>query len=448
MTSCVFAYVLNPGSVQANTRANFTLVASNGASALNLTTDDEIYLGLPVGTGATDLTPDLNDINTQAPPGWRFSKYASPGPYNFVISPTRNLTVAANAALVFQLNNVIINATQGSSQVALQEYIGSGDAGTAFPVLKSEAVLSIIAQAIPTTVGRKQTTTLKWTAAKAAYVTISPLNVQVDTVGQLVTTPSSDISPEAPQVTYSLTAWTPDQQFARDSVTVTISQPVINRFDPQNSPPINYNDSVTLQWDVAYAEKTTLSLPQGQVQKPATGTQTVQPKTMLQGNSNIATYTLWASGAGNPATKTVQIPFNPVAIDYFRYPAVGVTNSYEFYVTNGVGRVDQFAGYFQLTATGPNGPLVQYLGNYPALQIQVFVASASPVSAGTPVTLTWQTVHAQAWTLTANGQGVPIDAVASGTVVVTPAVTTTYILSAGEGAGNTLTSSLQVAISA
>jgi hypothetical protein len=446
MTSSVFAYVLNPGAVQANTRASFTLAATNGGSALQLTTDDEIYLALPVGLGATDLTPDLSDINTQAPSNWRFSKAPSGGDYNFVISPTQAVTVAANAVLLFQLNKVVVNASQGTSLVQLDEFVGGGQASTSFPVMKSEAVLSIIAQALPITVGRNQQTTLKWTAAKAAYVTIAPLNQKVETVGQQLTTPSTDITPEAPQVTYSFTAWTVDQQFARDSVTVTISPPVVQQFDPQDCPPIDYDAEVTLEWAVNYAETVTLSSPRGQLPKPSTGKLPVSPSTMLPPNGSIAVYTLRASGAGKPVTASVQIPFNPMSIDYFRYPAAGVIDQYEFNVTNGVGQVDQFAGYFQLTATGPGGPLTQYLGDYPALQIQLFYVTANAVAAGTPITLSWQTVKAVAWSMTANGKPLSIGGTAKGSVTDTPAVTTTYLLSATDAGGKVITSSLLVTL--
>jgi hypothetical protein len=449
-------YVLSPAAVRANTRVSFTLVATNGAASLQLTPNDEIYLAVPVGSGATDLTPDLNDIGTQAPANWRFSKTVAGGQYNFLISPTQNVTLNANASLLFELNTVIINPLQGNAQIGLEEFIGDGSGKASFDVSKSEAVLSIVAQAIPSTVGRNQTTVLKWTAAKAAYVTISPLNKTVDTVGQLVTTPSKDITPEAPQVLYSFTAWTPDQQFARDIVAVTISPPVILDFEPQHQSPIAYNDQVTLRWDVVYAETVMLTLPQGLVQKPVSGELKVQPKTMLQGNEDTATYTLRATGAGKPVFASVDIPFKPVAIDYFRYPDFETTNSYEFNVTNGSSQVDQLIGpqgqYYRLTAAGPNGPRVQYLGNYAALQIQVFIYSAAAGSggnSGTQVKLQWKTCYAAAMSLIADGRSTPIaaDQLARGSITVSLTQTTQYVLSASDSSGNVVTSALLVNIS-
>lgn len=448
MSNSIFTYVFTPASVRANTRAGFTLVASNGASALNLTSSDEIYLALPVGGGASDLTPDLSDINPQAPANWRFSKAPSGGQYNFVISPVQPVSVPANAALVFTLANVIINPLPGTSTVRLQEFIGNGDATRSFSIDKSEAQLSIVVQATPSTIGRNQTTTLKWTATKAAYVTIAPLGIQVDTVGQRVTTPSKDVNPEAPQVTYTLTAWTPDQQSASASVTVTISAPVIDSFEPQRQPAIGYTDHVTLSWNTYYAEKVTLSLPQGEVQRPLQGSLDVQPYTMLQGNSSVATYTLRASGAGTPAQKLVRITFQPVAIDYFRYVAAGNTTDFEFHVSNGTGVVTPGSGYYQLTASGPAGPLVQYLGDYPALQIQLLQAGTAAAIAGTPFTLTWQTVQATAWALTANGQPVTIAQQANGQVTLTQAVASTYMLRVSDASGAELTSVLQVPMAA
>ena len=449
-TPTILAYVLTPTSVNANTRANFTLVVSNGSTPLQLTPNDEIYLAIPVGTSATDLTVSLDDVSTQAPDAWRFSKFSDGGASNFIISPTQNVTINASAALVFELNAVIVNLTAGSASVVLNEYIGSHVGQLSTSISKSEAVLSIVAQAIPSTVGKNQTTILKWTSAKAAYVTIQPLDKQVDTVGQLVTTPSRDLMPGASQVSYSFTAWTPDQQFARDIVVVTISGPVITSFEPQHQAPVGYDDQITLRWDVAYAETVFLVLPQGPVQKPARGELLVQPKTMLQGNANSATYTLRATGAGNPVFGYVVIPFQPVRIDYFRYPAPGVINAYAFCVTNGMSQIDQLSGpqgqYFQLTATGPDGPLVQYLGNYPALQIQLLYLSSTTVSAGTMIQLQWQTVYAVSWALTANGVPVSIPQSAGGSIPVTPMETTTYVLSASDANGKTITSTNQVTV--
>ncbi|WFR77067.1 hypothetical protein P9875_15190 [Janthinobacterium rivuli] len=448
MSATVLTYVLSPATAVANSRVNFTLVASNGgAKPLQLTPNDEIYICLPVGSGATDLTADLSTVNTGAPASWRCSKNASAAPYNFLISPSQNVTLAAGAFLAFEFNAVVINLEQGNVSVLLDEFIGAGQAKTSFPVSKSVAVLSIVAQAVPQIVGLGQSTTLKWTAAKAAYVTISPLPNQYKTIDQLVTTPSKDVAPGAVQVAYTFYAWTPSQEFARDIVVVTISAPVVESFEPKNSPAINYFDTVTLSWNVDYAQTVQLTTDTGVVQVGSSGSLPVQPYNRLQGNS--ATYTLRATGLGQPVLAQIDIPFKPVTVDYFRYPAFGVTNTYQVGVSNGVWQVDQFTGYFRLTASGAYGPVVQYLGDYPSLQVQVFLASADSVAAGTAVTLQWQTSLALSANLGANGvsRAIASDQVAKGSVVVNPAVTTDYVLSVSDANGNIVTSSLSVVVS-
>ncbi|CDG81663.1 hypothetical protein [Janthinobacterium agaricidamnosum] len=453
MANTVFTYQFTPGAVQANTRGGFNLQLTNGSSAIALTPDDEIYLALAVGDGGSDLTPNLSDIGSQPPNNdWRFSKNPSGGQYNFIISPLDNITLAANASLSFTLSSVIINPQAGTSAVLLQEFVAGGDAGKSFPVSKSEAKLSIVAQAIPSKVGKTQATTLKWSATKAAYVTIAPLDLRVDTRGQIDTVPYLDVTPPAPQVSYTFTAWTQDQQFATDIVVVTISPPVIRDFGPQNLAPINYDDSVTLAWAVDYAETVMLVLPQGPVLQPPVASLAVQPKTMLSGNSSTATYTLRATGTGNPVLAYVRIPFKPVAIDYFRYPGFGQTSSFQFHVTNGNGQVVLLQGdqgpYYRLTASGPYGPLVQYLGNYPQVQVQVFIVTPAGGAPGAALKLEWQVCLASSLSLEFDGASHAIAAgqIAKGSFTVTPQASTLYTLSATDTGGRVVTSSLLVTI--
>ncbi|NEO04182.1 MAG: hypothetical protein F6J94_05650 [Moorea sp. SIO1F2] len=452
--STVLTYTFNPTTVQANTRKSFTLVATNGSTPLSLNTRNAIYLAVPVGDEASDLTPNLNEISTQAPDKWRFNATNQGGEYNFIISPTQNFTINANASLVFELNNVIINPVQGNAKVVLEEFVQMTPGQTEFTIQKNEAQLSIVAQAIPSTVGRNQTTDLKWNAAKAAYVIIQPINKQVDTSGEYPTTPSQDVTPEAPQVTYSLTAWTPDQKFARDNVTVTISPPVFRKVEPQNQPPIDLDAEVKLEWNVEYAETVQLTLPQGVVPQPTSGSLEVKPQQMLVGNAESVTYTWRATGADQPVFASVEIPFNPVTIDYFRYPNFETTNTFQVQVTNGFTNVEQHyvegGSYFKLTATGPRGPLVQYLGDYEALQIQVFLSSSNNVSPGTEVELQWQTVLATSLSLESDdGCSTPIshDQIARGKLNVTPTQSTLYTLKATDANDNIITSQLQVTVS-
>ena len=447
----ILQYGFLPNAVQANTRANFTLTVTNASgSDLNLTRDDEIYLILPVGSSATDLTPDLNDVSPSAPPGWRFDKFQ--GETNrLIISPLANLTFANGASLQFVMANVIINPSQGGCTLALQEYIGVNEGQTSFAVNKSEAQFSIIAQAIPSSVGKNQSTRLKWTAVKAGYVTIDPLGIRVDTVGEITTIPYQDLTPPQAQVTYTFTAWTQDQKFVKDLVVVTIVPPVIRAFEPQHQAPIDYDDSVTLSWIVDYAEQVMLVLPQGPVKVDARGSLQVQPKTMLSTNASVATYTLRATGTGNPVLAYVKIPFKPVVIDYFRYRSFTDT-TVDSHVTNGRGTITSHQGaqgqYWQMVATGPYGPLTQYLGHYNAVQVQVFVVSAQGAAAGTELKLEWQTYLATSLSLQVNGhtQAIASDQIARGSMAITPQASSTYVLLATDAQGNSVSSSLLVTV--
>lgn len=449
MADTVLQYSLLPNSVQANSRANFTLNASNGNTELLLTSADEIYLKLPVGTGASELTSDLSDIGTSSPGDWRFSKNPNGGEYNFIISPLCSVKLPAYASLPFVMMNVVVNAQAGNCMVDLQEFIGTGDASRSFVVGKTEAKFSIVAQAIPLTVGKTQTTILKWSAAKAAYVTIEPLGLRVDTSGEHKTTPYKDLLPPAPQVSYTFTAWTQDQQFTHDIVVVTISPQIIHMFSTKDPMPIDYDASVTLEWQVDYAETVALLLPQGAVQVKPNDSLVVQPKSMLNGNT--AKYILRATGTGNAVQSDVTIEFKPVIIDYFRYldfdnaiPTLAVTNGRGGYVS----MQGEQGLYYCLTATGPFGPLTQYLGNCPQLQVQVFIASAQDAAPGTALDLQWQTHFATGLSLQFDGvsHAIASDQIARGGFSVAPMVSTQYVLAAMDAQGNTITSSLSVTV--
>ncbi len=449
-------YNWQPTQVQANTRASFTLEIKNGSQARNLTRNDEITLLVPSGDAAGDLFVNLNDIAPGAPAKWRFSKDPNGDGYNFIISPTENLTLAANASLIFSLSNAVINPLAGNCTLKLQEFIGDDVGDSSFSVSKTEAQFSIVAQAIPDKVGKNQNTQLRWTATKASYVTISPLSGQYDTQGTLSTNPSTDVTPSTPQVTYTFTAWQQSgQEWRRDTVTVTISPPVILLFEPQDHAPINYDDSITLRWEVAYAETVWLTLKNGPVQVKGKGEMPVKPRDMLPANSNASSvsYTLRATGSGPAVTSTLTVPFRPLYINYFRYPNFDQTSSVIVSVSNGSAsyRSQQNAEgqtYYILTATGPFGPLTQYLGPYPALQVQVFVSSADRVAPGSTVTLSWQTWLATRLELDDGSQIVPLpDAdVAHGQHSVTIYSSTNYLLIAYDAQGRRLTSSLLVTV--
>ncbi|HEX9935754.1 MAG TPA: YncE family protein, partial [Longimicrobium sp.] len=104
--------------------ATLTVLATNATTAP--VTLQGMSITLPVGLGATELTPDPTGIVPVPPPGWPVPTVSYPAgeaTWTF-LPPHGGGTVPAGGSLAFSLNQVQVNRAPGASRVTVME--GSG----------------------------------------------------------------------------------------------------------------------------------------------------------------------------------------------------------------------------------------------------------------------------------------------------------------------------------
>jgi DNA-binding beta-propeller fold protein YncE len=116
--------------------ATLTILATNATTAP--VTLQGVSITLPVGLGATELTPDPTGIVPVPPPGWPAPQVSYPaGAAVWVFLPPQGGgAVPADGSLAFSLNQVQVNRVPGSTQVTVME--GSG--GCSPPACPTQAL--------------------------------------------------------------------------------------------------------------------------------------------------------------------------------------------------------------------------------------------------------------------------------------------------------------------
>jgi len=202
-----------------------------------------------------------------------------------------------------------------------------------------------------------------------------------------------------------------------------------------------------LNWTTTNA--TNVTIDNGVGPQPVNGSVTVIP-------AGTTTYTLTATGPGGTATASVTVTVDaPSVISFTATPPTitaggsttlrwTTTNATSVVINNGVGSqpangsadvLPTVTTVYTLTAIGPGGTsssTVTVTVNPAAPLVNSFTATPDTIIAGNSVTLAWTTSGATG-VLIDNGIG---NKTASGSIVVSPVVTTTYELTATGPAGS------------
>lgn len=482
----LFVYSIYPNQVFISTTTTLTLFISNPLDGDDVSIakgrpeeklfdnseqSDEIDVYIPgtpggeQGTPAGYLTEALNNVNcTSLSDGWGCTSISGSSGYYFKIYALGDTKLQPGDSIRIEFQTVQVNDTPGAPLIRIDEFIGDNYGSQLLTVQKLRQEVKIIAWADPSKVALNQISTINWSAWGGAYVTIAPdpLNPnpgqerRFPCQGSGVATGQIQVqvTPSQSQETFTLTVWTNDQQSAKDLVVVNVSKPLILSFSGAPTEPINLNESVTLQWNVKYANQVYLVSGGGRPSRvPLQKEQQVYPKDFLIGNQSSVIYTLQATGRDyttqKPLTKSQTVNFKPVQILYFKYTDL-TTKAFIYDTANAltvnISTPDsQYPDLLQLVAAGPGGPKVQYLGSGPYLQIQYFNASPLPIQPGQSSILSWVTLNADSVKLDPGNISVPSNAQGGGSCSVNPTQTTTYVLTARKGQ-ETVTSQLMVVV--
>ena len=255
---------------------------------------------------------------------------------------------------------------------------------------------------------------------------------------------------------FRLTVTNTDKLSASDTVTISTSAPVQTRILQFTAAPasIQTGQSATLTWVVDNATSVTINPGPGSVD-PRSGSIAVSP-------TQTTTYTLTATGASGTTTATAQVQVtaggggNPQIIRFEASPltiAPGGSSTLSWTTSgattvsiSGVGTVvangsttvsPTVTTTYTLTAGTADGrsvsaPITITVAPAAVPQIVTFVATPQNIDAGTSTKLCWQVTGATDISIT---PGVGSNLNANDCATVSPSLTTTYTLTALNGAG-------------
>jgi len=288
--------------------------------------------------------------------------------------------------------------------------------------------------------------TYSWTQIAGPNVSLSGAN-----------TPTATFTAAAGQsYSFRLTVMNTDKLSATDTVTVSTSTPAQTRVLQFTANPasIQAGQSSTLTWVVDNATSVTINPGPGSVD-PRSGSVAVSP-------TQNTTYTLTATGASGTTTATVAVAVtaagggNPQIIRYEASPLnvspggsstlSWTTNGATTVSISGVGSVMPNGSVsvsptatttYTLTAGSADGrsvtaPITVTVSTAAVPQIVTFVATPQNIDAGTSTKICWQVTGATDISIT---PAVGSNLNANDCATVSPALTTTYTLTATNGAG-------------
>ncbi|MEW6364818.1 MAG: hypothetical protein AB1714_09290 [Acidobacteriota bacterium] len=317
---------------------------------------------------------------------------------------------------------------------------------TALYVYRMQAAPRILKfRADPENVSRGESSTLSWTVANATSCTIDHRIGHVRSKGRRTVSPRTT-------TTYTLTAKGKGGA-ARAQVTVTVGsgRPIIESF-AANPSAIVAGSSTTLSWATKGATRCALNHGIGEV--PTSGSVVVSP-------SATTTYTLRATGSGGVTAWSVTVSVSPIVIDSFSatpsailvgssatlsWSTQGATHCA---LDNLIGEVPTSGSVvvspsattvYTLTASGSGGTTTKTT-TVTVTAIYGFAASPASINTGDSTTLSWQAGGTSA-SIDHGIGGVPIN----GSIVVSPATTTTYTLTAWAPGGFSVTAAVTVLV--
>jgi len=447
-------YAMSPTSATVSTTQSFTLTVTNPSQQFPVTmkrSGDQIAI-----SNWSSLTASVSQISPLPPPStnWRIGLATS-----FIkIWVVADTVIAPGANVVFQINNVAIDANVGQGTLTVLEVVGGIASNPPdIQIGKLGADLQIFAYANPVTVGLGQSTTMNWTIVKGLYVTVVPPDdgKQYPRKGNgpysfaIQSTPFQDER----QTTFTLTVVQDPGTFINTSVTVNLSPPIITKNLSSDPPaPISIDGTMTLAWSAVYATQATLTPSTGGTSVPTAGTKSYSSsnlKKLVNNNQSQLVFTLTAQGFLQPAVSQLVVPLQPVNINWFRFADLTHT-SFTYDVSNATSvSLPSTSGPapYTLTAQGPFGPVQQSLG---ANDVEVLVLNADPpaIQPAGSSTLHFQLQQASSAVLDPGNLPLTFDGSGIGQTVVSPASTTTYTLTAIDAAGNRASSPITVTVTA
>ena len=299
--------------------------------------------------------------------------------------------------------------------------------------------------ATPGSINNGETATLSWTTTDAASVSID------QGIGMVAVDDSADVSPSL-TTTYTITA-TNANGSRTDSVTVTVNQ--LPTVSISASPEvIAAGDFTTLTWTSANANTVSIDQNIGEVNQ--SGSQSVSPAV-------TTTYTISATNVGTVTDSVTITVGNLPTIDIFSATPSAiiqggssdlncfVTNADTVSIDQGIGDVTGTTSYivtpaatttYTLTATNAYGSVTSSVtvtvGQLPSVDIS---ESPETITEGETAILSWTSVNAESCSI---DQGIGAVAL-SGSMAVTPSVTTVYTITATNTSG-TATDSVNVTV--
>lgn len=481
-TACGTLTTANPPLPTATLSGSPSTIVNGNSSTLTWTTTNATSASINNGVGAvalngsTSVSPTTTTVYVITATNVTGNGFATSTITVTPAPPVVNSFTATPSTIVSGNNSTLSWATTNATTVIIDHGVGSvatngvttvapttstaylltatGPGGTA-----TSTVFVTVTPAPPvvnsfttssSTIQIGNSATLNWTTTSATLVSIDNGIGAVATSGSQIVTASVT-------TTYTLTAVS-DGGTVTSSVTITVLQlPIINSFTATPSTIVSGN-SANLAWSTSGA--TTASINQGIGAVSTSGIFTVSP---------IVTtiYTLSVSGLGGTVTQTVTVtvtPAPPVINSFTATPSTIVsgnsadlswstTNATSVNIDQGIGAVATSGTQsvspttsitYVLTATGPGGTVTQNVTVTvtPAPPvIDIFTTSSSTIQIGNSATLNWTTTNATSASID-NGVGVVS---VNGSKVITPSVTTTYILTA-TSAGGTVTSSVTITV--
>ncbi|NTX31789.1 hypothetical protein HT746_32560 [Burkholderia pyrrocinia] len=449
-STTLLAYDVAPTQVPTGSTAELAFAAINrGTSPVTFTraNSDSVTITLPA-----TLTTALSAVGYRSlSPDWGINALSgSPG--SFLVRPLlASVTLAPGQGFGVQLNNIQVDGKTGTTaDVEIDESVGDAYGSTELPVTIGGPQLSISALASPTTVTLNQPSTIAFTAIGGAYVELMPGGQRQTCTGD-VYQGLFQVVPQPPSTQYTLTVYDNASGHASTDVTVQVGRVAVLDFGPAGLD-VGFDDTVTLTWRSQYATRATLT-PQTITQVPVQGSRAVQPGQLAPDNASEITFTLTLQGYGGPVQRQLPVRLKPMSILYFGLPPDSAFA--QFQILNGRGAAEQNPPplppqpplIWRLTATGPGGPEVRYIGPGPWLECQYFVVDNQTVPPGAKVTFSWQTLNAT--TAKLNGQAVPLrldGTTGTGSTQVTVDRTTTYVLVVGDAKGNTQSNQITVTV--
>ena len=469
----LFTYTINPDQVFVALSTSLTLVITNPASSSSVSLKggrqgDEIDVTFPVPPGQTEadsLVDKVTFSSTSLTAGFTVGPQ-TPGSNIFVIRPIGTQPLAPGQTIQVRFDNVIVNSAVGSPSVIIQEFIGSSKGSPTLPMRKLPQELNVIAWLSPFIIGLGGNSTLYWQSFGGTKVTVFGLATGQ---GQQVFPVSGDppypgnmsvtLKATDAQRTFSVQVMTNDNRHFETSVTLTQGSPCITFFGPAGAvpgPPLKGDASVQLSWTTLYAPKVFLQTPAEGAAKqfpPNTSTTVTPGVDAINGAPDfqhipaVVTYTLQAPGFGPAASQEVSFSLASVRLLYFKYMNLteqGQLSNIRFsFDTQWSAQELSLGDVATLVVYQPGGAIDTYfLGSGDSTHPQIQYFNASPV--GGNYSLSWVTANLQSLTLEPSGTTIPVGEIASGSMVVSPTETTTYVLTGLGTNGQSIQSYLTV----